>query len=59
MRRKKQLSVLLIAAMTASALLTGCGDNGKTADGKTVIELVDVYKRQACVYYRGFCTYFP
>ena len=40
MRRKKQLSVLLIAAMTASALLTGCGDNGKTADGKTVIELV-------------------
>lgn len=46
MRRKKQLSVLLIAAMTASALLTGCGDNGKTADGKTVIELVH-YKPEA------------
>ena len=46
MRRKKQLSVLLIAAMTASALLTGCGDNGKTADGKTVIELVH-YKPKA------------
>lgn len=48
MRRKKQLSVLLIAAMTASALLAGCGGNDKTADGKTVIELVH-YKPEAVV----------
>ncbi len=46
MRRKKQLSVLLISAIAASALLTACGGAGKAADGKTVIELVH-YKPEA------------
>lgn len=46
MRRKKQLSVLLISAITASTLLTACGGTDKTADGKTIIELVH-YKPEA------------
>lgn len=46
MRRKKQLSVLLISAIAASTLLTACGGTDKTADGKTVIELVH-YKPEA------------
>lgn len=46
MRRKKQLSVLLISAIAASTLLTACGGTDKTADGKTIIELVH-YKPEA------------
>lgn len=46
MRRKKQLSVLLVSAIAASALLTACGGTDKSADGKTVIELVH-YKPEA------------
>lgn len=46
MRSKKRLSVLLISAIAASALLTACGGADKSADGKTVIELVH-YKPEA------------
>ena len=46
MTRKKQLSVLLIAAIGVAALLTGCSDSDKTADGKTIVELVH-YKPEA------------
>lgn len=46
MRKKKRLSVLLISAIAASALLTACGGTDKSAEGKTVIELVH-YKPEA------------
>lgn len=44
-KREKLLSLLLVCTMPASMLLTGCGQS-ETADGKTVIELVQ-YKQEA------------
>lgn len=45
MKKKKLLSVLLVLVMCLPMVLTGCGDS-QTADGKTVIEIVQ-YKPEA------------
>ena len=45
MKRKKQICSILAVAMAASAVLSACGAE-KSANGKTVVELVQ-YKPEA------------